>query len=293
MKKVIALLLIPFFTFASEGDAFSARLYEYQDMNKELSREVNIRLQKALDKANKENHDCESIIALKAVEKAFLRPVVGVFEFWSSHSSKVKGHYIKYQDSIYKDLSITENLPVHLGKLGMATFFKINGTLVASDKFGHFFDEGHTYFKMVNQEGKSLVEAMEHGIALEKGSYGLKRSKVFSYGDLVANRNGYEFWNSLFNDTNGNNIIKCENGVFKISRLFNFADYVDSAWDESINCSTYSDASVESRVNLAIQQIETKANMKLSCPVERDKCLSIANTKYSNEKEYLISPKCN
>lgn len=290
--KAFALLLIPFLSFASEGDAFTARLYEYKDMNIELSNEVNLRIQKALDKANKNDHQCDNTVALKAIEKAFLRPVVGVFEFWSTHTNKVQGHYIKYNESIYRDLSLKENLPVHLGKLGMATFFKINDTLIASDKFGHFFDEGHTYFQMVSKEGKSLVQAMEHGIDLEKGIYGIKRSKVFSYGDLVANRNGYDFWNSLLNDPNGNNYITCANNQFKLARKFSFADYVDAGWDEAINCSAYSDSSVEDRVNSVLNNLELKTGKKFACPVDINKCQQIANSKYSNEKEYLISPKC-
>lgn len=277
-------------TLASEGDAFSARLFEYKDMNQELSREVEKRLNEALAKANKKDHGCDKEVAMKQIEKTFLRPVVGIFETWASFSSKVEGHHVKYKDSIYKDLKLKENLPVHLGKLGMATFFKINKTLVASDKFGHFFDEGHTYFKMVNEENKSFTEALEKGIALENGIYGLKRSKVFSYADLVANRNGFDFWESLFNDRNGNNYISCVEGKFKLTRNFSFAEYVDDGWDEAINCNKYS-PDVEERVNKVITELENKSGKKLACPTNKDKCETLLQ-KYQNEKEFLISPAC-
>lgn len=290
--KTFILFFISFSTMASEGDAFTARLYQYEDMNAKLSNEVNHRMLEALMKANKKPHNCDKQIAINALKKAFLRPVVGVFEFWSSHTNQVSGHYVKYSDSIYKELSWKENLPVHLGKLGMATFFNINGTLVASDKFGHFFDEGYTYFDLVQNQHKNLEDALKKGVELEKGIYGLKRSKVFSHGDLVANKNGFDFWNNLFNDKNGNNYITCdESGNFHLNRKFDFKEYVDDGWDEGINCNIYADSNTEERVNKVIHQLEIKTGRNLSCPAEKEKCSSIIE-KYQDIKEYVISPSC-
>lgn len=292
MKILMMLLLLPVLSHASEGDAFSARLFtDYKDMEPLLNEEVNKRIINALDKANKKKHSCYSDFAIKAMEDEFLRPVVGVFEFWSSHNSVLQGHYIKVGDSIYKDLNINENFPVQLGKFGMATFFNVNGTLVASDKFGHFFDEGHTYYEMVNKQGLPMQEALNKGISLEEGIYGYERSAVFSYGDLVANRNGYEFWNSLFNDRAGDNYIGCENNHFYLRKGFKFSKYVDAGWDEAINCSKYSTKSVEDRVMKVIADLEKSSGVKLACPAERNKCAAIVK-KYQAEKEYLISPMC-
>lgn len=292
MKYLLFIALLPVLSFASEGDAFTAQLYKYEEMGPSLSLEVNNRLSAALDKANKSNHGCNPEVALKAIKKELLRPVVGVFEYWSSHTDKVKGHYVDYANSIYRDLGWKENFPIHLGKFGMATFFKINGTLVASDKFGHFFDEGHTYYKMVVEEGKSLEEAMEKGVALEEGIYGYKRSKVFSYGDLSANHKGYEFWTSVIHDKNNNNYVACgKDGKFKLNRKFSFAEYVDDSWDESINCSKYANDFVTYRVNHRIAELESKFNRKLSCVSHIAKCEKLAE-KYQDQKEYLINPAC-
>lgn len=293
MKYLMMLLLLPVMAVqASEGDAFSARLFtDYKDMEPLLNNEVRNRMAHALDQANKKKHGCVSGFAIKAMEEEFLRPVVGVFEFWSSHNSVLQGHYIKVGDSIYKDLNINENFPVQLGKFGMATFFNVNGTLVASDKFGHFFDEGHTYFDMVNRQGLSMQDALNKGISLEEGIYGYERSAVFSYGDLVANRNGYEFWNNLFNDKEGNNYIGCEDNKFYLNRPFKFSRYVDAGWDEAINCSKYSNKNVEDRVMKVIADLEKSSGKKLACPAERNKCAEIVK-KYQAEKEYLISPMC-
>lgn len=290
--KFLLLLLLPVLTFASEGDAFTARLYkDYEDMTPLLNQEVTKRINHALNKANKNPHACEPAVAMKALKSEFLRPVVGIFEFWATHNDVLQGHYIKLNKSIYKDLTLKENFPVHLGKLGMATFFKINGVLVASDKFGHFFDEGHMYFETV-QNGQTIQDAMNKGIALEEGIYGYERSQVFSYGDLIANRNGYEFWNSLFNDKEGKNYIGCSTDKkFIMQRAFDFSIYVDDGWDEAVNCSKYASKSVEDRVLNVIADLEKSSGQKLACPSERYKCNAIVK-KYQSEKEFLISPMC-
>lgn len=293
MKYLIMLFLLPVMGLqASEGDAFSARLFtDYKDMEPLLNKEVNKRLVHALNMANKKPHACNQEVAMKSLKSEFLRPVVGIFEYWSSHNDVLQGHYIKVGDSIYKDLKFSENWPVQLGKFGMATFYNINGTLVASDKFGHFFDEGYTYFDMINRQGLTLQDALNKGISLEEGIYGYERSAVFSYGDLVANRNGYEFWNSLFNDKEGKNYIDCKNNTFYLDRLFKFSRYIDAGWDESINCSKYSNKSVEDRVMKVIADLEQSSGKKLACPVQSNKCAEIVK-KYQAEKEYLISPMC-
>lgn len=296
--KYLLLLLLPVMSLASEGDAFTARLYnDYEDMEPALNKEVNARINNALLRANKEliksssTQTCQIDVAMQSMKKEFLRPVVGKFEYWSTHNDVLKGHYIKLNESIYKDINFKENWPVHFGKLGMATFYKINKTLVASDKFGHFFDEGYTYFEMVEQ-GKTIQDAMNKGIELENGIYGLERSQVYSYADLVANRQGYEFWKSLFHDKDGKNIIGCTvTNMFYLKTPFEFKNYVDDGWDEGINCSEYSNKSVEDRVMNVIKDLEDKHNKKLTCPAERYKCPAIVE-KYKDEKEYLINPKC-
>ena len=201
--KFLIILLFPIITSASEGDAFTAQLYtDYKEMGPKLSQEVERRINIALYKANIIERNCNPNVAYTAIKKELLRPVAGVIEVWANYTNTVQGHYVKYENSIYKDVKLSENPAVHFGKFGMATFFMINGTLVSSDKFGHFFDEGHSYYKMVNLEGKSKSDALQRGIDLENGIYGLRNTKVYSHADLVANKSGYEFWNSLFNDRN-------------------------------------------------------------------------------------------
>ncbi len=289
--KYLIILLFPILTLASEGDAFTARLYtDYKDMGPLINQEVERRLNLAVRNANLIERNCSKEVIYKTIRLELLRPFIGVVESWANFTTKLEGHYVSYGDSVYKDVKLTENPTTHLGKVGMSTFFKVNGTLVSSDKFGHFFDEGHTYYRMVNYEGKHMNEALQKGIDLENGMFGLKKTKVFSHADLVANRAGYEFWNSLFNDRNQNNYISCKDGKFKLSRSFSFSNYIDNGWDEAINCNQYS-PSIEDRVYKAIASLEKKSGKSLSCDKNKDKCIPLIK-KYGDEAISLISPTC-
>lgn len=279
---------------ASEGDAFKARMFQYKEVMHEFDDAVNARLQMALDKVNKKNVknsvlSCEKDELLDVVGKKFRRPVVGIFEFWAVHSSDIPGHYIPLKKSIYQDLTLKENLPVHTGKLGMATFYLINDVLVASDKFGHFFDEGWTYYKII-KAGGSLTDAMNKGIELESGIYGLERSQVFSYGDLAANRAGLEFWKKIADDRE-DSYLKCEKGQWSIKNRFSFKPYVNAAWDEGINCSRYTNESITKRVNKRIQEFQTQSGLNLTCPTESDKCSELKQL-YGDEAKYILNPLC-
>ena len=289
--KFLIILLIPIVAFSSEGDAFTAHLYtDYKEMGPQLSHEVERKINLALNFSNAVNMGCKKEIAYSAIKRELLRPFIGVLESWANFSPRVEGHHVRYEDSVYRDIKLSENPTTHLGKAGMATFFSINGILVSSDKFGHFFDEGHTYYKMVNLEGKTMNEALQKGIDLENGIFGLKKTGVFSYADLVANRAGYEFWNSLFNDKNNNDYIKCINGKFKLVRRFSFANYVDNGWDEAINCNKYSPL-FETRIYKAIANLEKRSGKRLACERNKDKCIPLIK-KYGDHAISLISPTC-
>jgi|GEM_PF-1980273 len=276
----------------SEGDPFTARTFKYVDQTNEINTEINSRLNQVLSEFNKKNHNCDQELIIQEFANNFVRPIVGVIEYWAISNEKLKGHHVRYEDSIYQDISIIENLPVHFGKIGMATFFKINNVQISSDKLGHFFDEGYTYFRLMTKKEKTLEEVLKYGFELEKGWQGITRTKVFSYSDLVANRNGLEFWQSLFADRNGKNYLKCEKNKFELIRKFDFKDYVDSAWDESVNCNVYATESIRSKVEKVINGLSKKYKKNFTCPIEKSKCLELANSKYRVGVNFLISPDC-
>lgn len=290
LSLILFFLILP--AESSEGDAFTARTFDYLDQTNEINSEINKRIKQTITEINKRNHNCNFELLIQEFANNFVRPIVGVFEYWAISNEKLKGHHVKYKDSIYQEISIVENLPVHFGKIGMATFFKINGVLVSSDKLGHFFDEGYTYFRLMTKKNKTLEDVLKYGFELEKDWQGFVRTKVFSYADLVANRNGLDFWLSLSSDKNVNNYLKCERNKFELVRKFDFADYVDTAWDESVNCNVYATESIRLKVEKEINRLSKKYKKNFTCSIEKEKCLGLAKTKYKVGVNLLISPEC-
>ncbi|MCB0361366.1 MAG: hypothetical protein KDD35_01505 [Bdellovibrionales bacterium] len=173
----------------------------------------------------------------------------------------------------------------------------MNGHHVGIDKIGHFFSQGYEYFReaYIYDEEKNAIVPIKNGVqkalalgkSQEEGGFGWTTTGVKSYGDLSANYSGMLFWHRL---TQGNqSLYVCQNGKFVLrnpNRTFDFADYVDDAWDEAINCSEFAMASMTAKINENLH----KANM--DCPIDTEKCTSLKN-KYGNEiyKE-IVSPIC-
>jgi hypothetical protein len=81
------------------------------------------------------------------------------------------------------------------------------------DKLGHFFNQGHDYYKIYQQtqlEKLPISEAykrMENlGIESENKWFGLMVDGVYSNGDLAANMAGFHFYKNLFEEITLNNI---------------------------------------------------------------------------------------
>jgi hypothetical protein len=173
----------------------------------------------------------------------------------------------------------------------LQSIIKVNGVNIGSDKLGHFFDQGFDLFQKeysinsnsLTGENDGLTKALDYSMSTEDGMFGLKSSGVKSYGDLSANYGGSVFWKDL--SLGSNPLVSCQDGKYKVSRPFDFKDYVTDAWDEGINCSEYSDSMT--------QQVE--ANLKArntSCPVEVAKCQGLEK-KYSAEVlSKILSPTC-
>lgn len=277
---------------ASETDPFSVRFQNIPDVTDALDAEVNARLREAVQRTNLATF-CDRERLFRELGGLLLRPVVGRYEGWVL-SSGLPSASVPLRDSIYGDLSITENPPVHLGKLGLGNTYRVNGVLIGNDKFGHFFDEGHTYLQILRGGGR-LEDALNKGRELESGFYGTTTSKVLSYGDQVANYQGVIFWSNVLGEglARGKEpYIKCFNdNRFIQVRKFTWRDYVDEGWDESINCSSYANASVTARVTARIQNLERRAGRRLTCPVTPASCVNLRG-KYQNLSPWLLHPLC-
>ena len=281
------LFLLSHFLLASETDQFTARLYPLEDATKILNEQVNTRLKLAeqvlLKKATCEPDDLYNEVSWKV-----RRPIYGQIEGWmNSGETPIPFVRIPLEESIYQDISFYENWPVRIYKIGMGSTFKINQELIGSDKIGHFFDEGWSLFSILLKTG-SVEKALDYSDLTEDGIFGRLFTGVMSNADKVANFNGMRFWSTLLGEgmpLKGKAYFKCVDGHFKLIRSFQFEDYIDAAWDESINCNQYRSLEFAELVHGRI------AMLGMSCPVNTIPCDGLKE-KYQEFSKRLLHPSC-
>lgn len=167
-----------------------------------------------------------------------------------------------------------------LALAGVEPSIMVSGHLIGVDKMGHFAGQGFEYFEKIHSSNGSLKDALDYGIGLEEGIYGLSSTGVKSYGDLSANFQGLNFWENLMLAEHP--YIECEGGKLKQVKQFEIEKYTTDAMDEAINCSDFSNYN-QNQVNENFNILET------SCPAEVDKCEALVKMPCA---EYIISPKC-
>lgn len=186
---------------------------------------------------------------------------------------------------------------------------KLANSKVGIDKIDHFFSSGFLYFldyserknkkiislaadririyksvpRVASEEEKN-TRAIDIGKFQEESSWGLAGTGVKSYGDLAANYKGFLFYKELLDGENP--YLKCIEGKFKVVRAFHIEDYVDDAWDESINCSSFN-----SQENRDIVYKNMKKLGFEKCPIDAKKCEDLVK-KYGEEGRIFLHPNC-
>jgi hypothetical protein len=120
---------------------------------------------------------------------------------------------------------------------GVGRTIRLAGSLLGSDKLGHFFSQGLKYYKS-HLEGWSEERIAARGEFNERWLFGQWTTSVYSNADLVANWEGYRFYRSLFEDgivPGKGPIVRFVNGHAEILRPFAWSDHVNDYWDEALN----------------------------------------------------------
>jgi hypothetical protein len=219
-----------------------------------------------------------------------------------------RSYALSLNDSIYRDVDFLEGLSLRLKALSDVVV--IDGQLVGLDKIGHFFAEGWRYFEHTHDDGDSLEQAMQWGSRQEAGKFGYDTTGIFSFADLVANFNGWRFWNEIRHTRDDPLKRPVENffsrpyvvcdlrlldsirhlkpiRTWKLTRAFDLRDYVDGAWDEGNNCNSYADPTIEAKVVARIQAIDPA----FRCPLQPAACHR-AREKYGEFARVLLHPRC-
>ncbi len=284
LKNVLFFLTLNFLSgavtlFAYEVDNFTGRDKLEKDSLEILDNKVNVILERAVKETNKESPDrCNAAILRQEIVRWTRPELVSLLEMWVMVTDELDRTNAGVASSIYSGVTIDESIAMWTAGIGRS--FKLNGVVVGTDKLGHFFMQGLDYFKRNVEDRKSIDEilANENG---EDGAYGLLMTGVKSYGDMAANFSGYRFWKNLY--LGNNPYFKCEDGKKWVkNRTFSWAEYVNAAWDEAINCSEFSE-SLAKRVNQNLRKIG------MQCPVSENQCQKI---RFLEKAQYYVSPAC-
>lgn len=277
---IIALTLFTAtFARAYEVDNFTDRDKLTHDSRPALNVLVNKYIERAIKFANKEGENrCYPGLLRQGLVQWVGPDPVSIMEVAVANSSEVQHSTVGMDQSIYAGAKIGESPSMWVAGIGRSIL--LSGQIVGSDKMGHFFMQGLEYFERVHISKKDInyVLATEHG---EDGLWGIDTSGVKSYADMAVNFQGYRFWYQLTEGTQP--YVRCENSKKWVkARDFDFADYVNVAWDEGINCSEY-------RPALATRVKQNMDQAGLSCPIRPMDCLKVQQLEKS---EFFISPAC-
>ena len=121
---------------------------------------------------------------------------------------------------------------------GPASTIQLAGVLLGTDKLDHFWDQGYDYFRE-SKHGLDPERAVRWGTRTELGLWGEATTGVFSYADLAANYDGYQFYATLLSPTSS--IVRDDDGCVRMVRPFDWAESIDWHYDEALNPSVYTE----------------------------------------------------
>lgn len=227
------LILAPLSGGAYETDQFSNRLNPISDSTPILDERVNRSIADAIaDWSGPKNER-------KVVDAIYYdiggKHWVDKIERYAMNSEQVERLQPSRYESIYRGHPIWATRVAAL--FGVGPTIKINGHLVGSDKLGHFLSQGRKFWKRY-QKYENEERAAEHSAFTERALFGQATTGVYSNADLVANYEGFLFYQSLFEDgvIDGKPAILAWNGDgWVMQRDFTWADHVNAYWDEALN----------------------------------------------------------
>lgn len=315
--------------YAAEVDSVTTRRVTLENSLNFLNSIINQRLQEGVEKANAyqeyiedidefyidEEKLCDEEVLYTELRKAIYQSYTASWGLKGYDLDKQlrvllakQSYSISLNDSIYRDIDYIEGFSLNLKEL--SDVVNVNGYLVGLDKIGHFFAEGWQYFELTHEENHKIEQALEWGRQQEAGKFGYSTTGIFSFADLVANLNGWRFWNKILLKNNdplkgvlanffARSYISCDIQIIasiknrKIVRAweynnqFDLSDYIDGAWDEGNNCNSYDTPVIEEKVTLRIKDVYPEFH----CPLIPEYCMQ-ARQKYGQFAKYVLHPYC-
>lgn len=278
---------LPVSAFADETDNFTCRLRVLRDSLGALDAIMNARIQATLAQVNARRDRCDERCLVQQLQTdiggTYLHPLTGIphsrFESWIGERRDVDRCRVSFGESIYGARPYNQPwlFPFTGRIILLADSIRVAGHLIGIDKINHFIREGLTHWKAVQRPGGDIAAVMVKelgppGRQFRWNEYGLKGwslTGVLAYGDLAASYSGYRFWRDISSVGGTGSYIQADGatGNFVQGQAVSFADYVNDAWDEGVNCSEFQPA-------LAKQVASALAKRTMTCPAAGASSLS-------------------
>lgn len=338
MKHIYSLfILLSMFVagsgFTAEIDSVTPRNIKLDNSLSVINKIINQRIQEGIEKANsqqdgfeyEEDADdiidaddyqaCDEEVLYTELRKAIFQSLTASWGLKGYDLDKQlrsllakQSYSLSLNDSIYRDIDYIEGFSLNLKELSDVVY--VNSHLIGLDKIGHFFAEGWQYFELTRYDDNSLEQALDWGSQQEAGKFGYSTTGIYSFADLVANFNGWRFWNKILlkeadplkgalENYFARAYIDCDIQIIdsiknrKIVKAweqntqFDLSDYIDGSWDEANNCNSYDDPIIEDKVDQRIKNV----NPEFSCPLTPEFCLE-SQKKYDHFAKYVLHPYC-
>lgn len=288
--------LMSLHALGTEIDSFTDRYTPLSDSTLRLNYLTNELIDEAVNAANNEAQSsgygsCNEEFLYEKMNK-FLGGV-----FWTGLESTVENDKFvekrkhSRSNSVYKGITFYQGPALYMASLGSTV--NIKGNIVGTDKLGHFIDTGYNYYRIAHIDRQGADKALEYGESTEIGYFGAATTGVYSYADLVANYKGMKFWEDFlgyYTDTQ-RVFVTCIDQKWEKIRSFKWEDYVDSSWDEAINCNKHNDV-FQNAVDKEIAELERQdPTNRYTCPVRPLDCEKLSD-QYGDMKYKLLNEKC-
>lgn len=257
-RKKIALALLglvlwaqSFSVFAFETDQYNLPDEPLADIGAEVSAHAAENIRKALEKINaeilkqrncleKRDANCDSaekttarlayLRSEEAIARTVFKPLGGGIPPFTNSGTWMESHKFRAQPARYKTSfgrSIYRTFPTNY--LTISETVRLYGIEFGTDKIAHIFQQGYTYYRIVERAKAKNLSAEEGvrravgwGRMSERTFYGYWASGVFSNADLAANYAGMKFYENLTREVKVGNqtippILILRNGVWVLN----------------------------------------------------------------------------
>lgn len=288
LALVLATCLLVGPAHASETDSYSGRSSTLADATPELNRRVNKSLDWAAVRASRQNAGgtCDSGILLDRIKAYTVAWLVSPLETDALFAPGFPRTRVSMSESIFRHFSFWETPQMWTIPLTLSSLIRMGEHFVGTDKLGHFFSEGWSYYTLIHHDGRSLNDALHWGIETEETYFGLASNGIKSYGDLLVNYQGLRFWEEA-----AGYYFTCEDGTWQRTRDFDFRRYLDAGWDEAVNCPEFRTEKMRQQVRHELGLRERISGVPLQCPISVTACADLVE-KYGELADELLSPEC-